>query len=71
MVDSQRSTVDSQRLILFLVVAIEFGYGNNTIFEHFEVEVFVRRVDSIALETEAHKDSLHAENLFESRDDWN
>ena len=57
--------------VLFLVVAIEFSYGNDTIFEYFEVEVFVRRVDSIAFETEAHKDSFHAEHLFESRDDWN
>ena len=49
-------------------MAVKFNYRYDAVFKYIQVEILVWRVDSIAFEAEAHKNSFHAEHLFESRD---
>ena len=50
---------------------MELNHCFDTLAEHVEREAFVRRVDSVCFQTEAHEYGLDAEDAFEVADDRN
>ena len=57
--------------MLFRVVHVEFNYRFNALAEHVDGEAFVRRVDGVRFQAEAHQYGLDAEDAFKVADDWN